>query len=130
MRASPGIDLVAVQEIREAISSHADRYLDRVFTAQELRDSRDRTGSFDLHRLAQRFAAKEATRKALRVDAEAIPWLAISVRAPTRTPATLELSGAAADLADRRGIEQLELSLARTASHGAAVVIAWEGEHR
>ena len=33
-----GIDLTSVDAVRESIEQHADRYLERVYTADELRD--------------------------------------------------------------------------------------------
>ena len=64
-----GTDLTSVPEVREAIAAHGDRYLQRIFAAEELVDARG-----DPRRLAARFAAKEAVLKVLRPDDDALPW--------------------------------------------------------
>ena len=53
-----GIDLIEVERIDHLIISHGQRFLERVYTEQELRDSNGRTPS-----LAGRMAAKEAVSK-------------------------------------------------------------------
>ena len=67
MRLRVGIDLVLVDSIREALDLHGDRYLERVYTAQEIADCRD-GDDVAPERLAARFAAKEAGMKALRLS--------------------------------------------------------------
>jgi holo-[acyl-carrier protein] synthase len=118
-----GTDLVRVATVRDAIAAHGERYLQRVFTPREVEDCR-MAGVVDPQRLAARFAAKEATLKALRAGDAAIPWPAVEVlRDPTGFPA-LALHGAAADLAARQGIAQLEVSLTHEEEYAAAVVVA------
>ncbi len=56
-----GIDTVEVAAVEAAIAAHGDRYLERVYTPREVADCNG-----DAERLAARFAAKEATFKALR----------------------------------------------------------------
>ena len=58
-----GIDMVAIDEVRESLRSHGERYLNRIYTEAELRDWRT-----DARRPAARFAAKEATMKAPQLD--------------------------------------------------------------
>ena len=61
--ATIGIDLVAVAEVQTSISMLGDRYLNRIFTSDEQRDARGQPSA-----LAIRFAAKEATLKALKAS--------------------------------------------------------------
>jgi holo-[acyl-carrier protein] synthase len=70
-----GIDLVDIDDVREALGTHGDRYLRRIYTEREIEESRGRP-----ERLAERFAAKEAALKFLRREDEAIPWRAVEVR--------------------------------------------------
>jgi holo-[acyl-carrier protein] synthase len=70
-----GIDLVDIDDVREALRTHGDRYLRRIYTERELEDSRGRP-----ERLAECFAAKEAALKAVRREDEAIPWRSVEVR--------------------------------------------------
>jgi holo-[acyl-carrier protein] synthase len=114
-----GIDLVETASVREAVAVHGDRYLDRVYTEAERLDS----GS-DPVLLAARFAAKEATMKALGRDDEPLPWRSIAVRRDAGGSPTLELRGAAAALAQTRGVRSLSLSMTHEPQHAAAVVLA------
>jgi holo-[acyl-carrier protein] synthase len=114
-----GIDLVDIDEVNAALKTHGQRYLVRVFTDEERRECGQ-----DAHRLAARFAAKEATMKALDRGDQAIPWRSIGVRRTASGRPLLELSGAAAELARRRGITELSVSLTHERSSAAAVVVA------
>jgi len=101
------------------VARHGDRFLERVYTLQERVDSRR-----DPARLAARFAAKEATMKALGRTDEGIGWQSIEVlRDPAGRP-SIRLSGAAAELAISRGVTSLAVSLGRARRHAAAVVVA------
>ena len=112
-----GIDLVAVAEVAEAIATHGDRYLRRVYTARERADCRD-----DPARLAARFAAKEAVRKALRGDG--VAWPSVEVRLETDGSPSLHLYGRAAELAETAGLAEFAVSLTHEAGLAAAVVVA------
>lgn len=114
-----GIDLVNPEEVSASLAAHGERYLTRVYTEAERRDC----GS-DPRRLAARFAAKEATLKALRWDAEPLPWRSIGVVRDDLGRASICLSGPAAELAERRGLRHLDLSYIHRRSIAAAVVLA------
>jgi holo-[acyl-carrier protein] synthase len=119
MTTQVGIDLVHTDEVREAVLVHGERYLNRVYTEQERRDC----GS-DPWRLAARFAAKEAAMKALGRDGEPLPWRAIGVRTNASGASSLDLHGAAAALARRRGAVSLSVTLIHEGPLAAAVVLA------
>ena len=75
-------------------------------------------------RLAARFAAKEATMKALGVGLGAFGFREVEVRtAPTGAP-SLSLSGRAAEVAASRGVSALHLSITHTGRLAEAVVAA------
>jgi holo-[acyl-carrier protein] synthase len=115
-----GTDLVRVASIEEAIATHGERYLARLFTERELADC---AGAPE--RLAARYAAKEATLKVLRPGPEdSIPWAEIEV---VRNPAgwvELSLSGAAAQLAGVSDLGGFTVSLTHEVDYASAVVIA------
>lgn len=113
-----GIDLVSVREVEESIAEHGERYLTRVYTEQELFDSRSQP-----HRLAARFAAKEATMKALGIGDEGISWRSIAVSHGAHGEPDIELSGEIAQLAKGRGMQSLAVSLTHERDHAAAVVV-------
>ncbi len=123
-RVAIGVDLVSVAEVEESIRVHAGRYLRRVYTSDELRECATSGGAPDARRLAACFAAKEAALKVLRIDDEAVAWREIGVRRRCGGATELELTGAAAELARRRGAASIEVSLARQGEFAAAVVVA------
>jgi holo-[acyl-carrier protein] synthase len=120
-----GIDLVHVPTIAEAVAEHGQRYLERVYTSQEVADcTRDGEPLPDPLRLAARFAAKEAAMKVLEVGDAAVPWPSIEVvRNPGAAP-TLELHSPAADMAEKAGITALALSFSHEDAYATAIVVA------
>jgi holo-[acyl-carrier protein] synthase len=112
-----GVDLVEIDEVRDSIQAFGERYLGRVFTPAE----QNECGS-NPARLAERYAAKEAILKALQVDG-AVPLAAIDTRAHGRDGLMVRLDGAAAELAGRRGVERIGVSISRRRGHAAAVAI-------
>jgi holo-[acyl-carrier protein] synthase len=121
-----GVDLAEVTRVRAAIENPRTgaRFLARIFTAgeQAYADGRGR-GRFESY--AARFAAKEATMKALGVGWGArASWLDIEVvRARGERP-VLVLRGNAASTAAAAGIVRLHLALTHTAETALAQVIA------
>lgn len=117
-----GIDLTSVSQVRDSLRDFGDRYLHRVFTTTEIADcavSRD-----PVPHLAARFAAKEATIKALRVDGAQPPWTSIEVRSHSSGWCDMHLTGRAARLAEHRGIDRLDVSLSHEGDLAVAVVVA------
>jgi holo-[acyl-carrier protein] synthase len=118
-----GMDLVALDDVRDSLATHGDRWLRRVYTERELDDCR-RGASLSVAGLAMRFAAKEATLKVLPARDVAVPWRAIEVRrVPGARTVGLVLHGVAAQLADSSGIGDLRLDVSRSAGHAVAVVV-------
>lgn len=114
-----GCDLVEPQAVRESIAAFGDRYLDRVFTPDERRQSGD-----DPERLAGRFAAKEAVVKVLRpAPTEPVDLRDVAVLHDEHGAPTVVLSGTALVLADRQGLGTIAVSLSheRGLAMGTAV---------
>src|SRR5258707_14562827 len=97
-----GTDLVSVETVRGSIDTHAEHYLERVYTEQEVEDCRT-SGGLDAERLAGRVAAKEATLKGLRPREQGISWNAIEGRRDPSGWGELERSGPPAAAAARGG---------------------------
>lgn len=119
---SVGIDLTSVDDVRQSLHDFGERFLQRVFTSAELADcsiSRD-----PAPRLAARFAAKEATIKALKVDGPQPPWTSMAVRRHPSGWCDMQLTGPAARLAEERGIGALAVSLSHDGDIAAAIVVA------
>ncbi len=120
---SVGIDLVQLSRIRESITTFGDRFLRRVFTEGEIAYA---SAAPDLapSRLAARFAAKEATLKALDLVERGVGWREIEVtRGPSGAP-SLVLHGNARAAADEAGASDLSLSLSHEGDYATAVVIS------
>jgi holo-[acyl-carrier protein] synthase len=124
MTISIGIDLTSSDAVAESLHAHGTRYLERVYTDRERRDCVRQAGHPDADRLAARFAAKEATLKALRREDEPIPWTSIGVCSDGAGRPSLELTGPAAALARHRGVAGLSVSLTHEGQFAAAVVVA------
>lgn len=118
-----GVDIVAVDEVQDALSHFGDRYLTRVFTAHELACSTGE-GTVRARHLAARFAAKEATMKALGPTDWLPAWRSIEVHQEASGKCTLRLSGLAAELARRARLSEFAVSLSHEGNLAAAVVFA------
>ena len=119
-----GLDLVAVASIDVSLqATYRDRYLDRVYTEQEVLDCQSASG-LDAERLAARFAAKEATLKVLPAADEGLSLRTIEVRREPSGRVYLELTGRALELATEAGVIDLALSLTHEGGFAAAVVVA------
>lgn len=120
-----GMDLAEVDRMLAAVDGrHGARFRDRVYTAEEQRycDSRGRGRG---QSYAARFAAKEATMKALGVGwGKDAAFCEIEVCREVSGRPSLALSGGAAATARRMGITHLHLSLTHTAGLAAAFVVA------
>jgi holo-[acyl-carrier protein] synthase len=116
-----GIDVVEIDSVQEAVTSHGHRYLDRVYTTREQRDC-----AADPELLALRFAAKEAVLKVLEpTPGDPIPWSSIDV--VDDHGARVSLSGPAQELARRRALGPVEVSFARAGGQAMAFALAPAG---
>lgn len=119
-----GIDAVDVGRLRRVLDRRP-RLAERVFTDAERAYAS--AASDPGPRLAARFAAKEAVAKALGTGIGTVSWRQVEVVRDERGAPALQLSGAAADLAARRGVARWHLSLTHTDAVAVASVVA-EGE--
>lgn len=119
-----GVDVVSVSEVLQALERFGDRYVQRVFTVREATYCHAASGRAAAARFAVRFAAKEATLKALRPEAPSADWRSIEVQRHASGWCDVILHGEMAALAAREGIETLALSMSHDADHATAVVVA------
>lgn len=117
-----GIDICEVPRIGASISRFGNRFIERVFTAAEIRYCQSKKNSVE--RFAARFAAKEAAMKALGTGASrGVTWTSIEVaHAPGGRP-TLHLHRHAAEIAARLGVQRISLSITHSESSAIAIVI-------
>jgi holo-[acyl-carrier protein] synthase len=119
-----GVDIIHIPRIAAAIERHGERFLRRVFTAQELEYCNGRPPE-----LAARFAAKEAASKALGVgirtlSRHGISWHEAEVVNGLYGKPDLRLHGRAAQLANMLGLRTWALSLAHEREFAIAFVVA------
>jgi holo-[acyl-carrier protein] synthase len=114
-----GIDLVLAEEVRESLQIYGESYVRRVYT-----DTEQEECGRDPRLLASCFAAKEATMKALGRGDEPLSWRSIGVIRDAGGRPAVELTGEAAALACRRGVETLHLSTTFHRSAAVAIVLA------
>ncbi len=121
-----GIDMIEVERVRAAIEREKTgaRFKARVFTAGEIAYCESR-GRARYQSYAARFAAKEATMKALGTGWNRhVGWGDIEVTRERGGPPAIVLSGKAADFARRRNVKGFHLSITHTAAGAIAHVIA------
>jgi len=116
MTAGVGIDLIEVDRIERALERYPN-LAGRLFSDDEL--AYCRCHGRPARHLAARFAAKEATVKALGLD----HFSPSEIEVVAGKPPTLLLRGSAAAAARERGLE-LRLSLTHAREMAAAVVVA------
>jgi holo-[acyl-carrier protein] synthase len=117
-----GIDVVEIARVERALARDHGRFAARVFTARE-RAFCERFARPAPH-FALRFAAKEAVMKAVGTGwARGVRWADIEVVPDATGGPALELHGAVAALAARRGTARAHLAFSRSRSHALAVVL-------
>lgn len=128
MKASPGrigTDIILVADIQDWIDRFGSRFLNRIFTLKEQEYCKSRTStSATAQCFAARFAAKEATIKVLRPEIGWLDWCTIEVERYEQGYCDIVLHQEAAELARRRGIVALSLSMSHEPEYATAVVIA------
>src|SRR6266851_2630101 len=118
-----GTDLMETRRVQESIDRYGDRFLERIFTPEEIaycqRKRKNAAESF-----AARFAAKEAGAKALGTGiSRGVSWKEFEVRREASGRPTLHLSGRAAERAEAMGVVRTELSLTHSRSTAMALVV-------
>jgi holo-[acyl-carrier protein] synthase len=117
-----GIDLIEIDRVQNALDRWGDRFLNRIYTTGEIDYCNGRA-----ERLAARFAAKEATMKALGTGIRGISWCEIEVSREKGQPPKLTLHGRTAGVATDAGITDLALSLSHSKAYAVACVIGRVG---
>src|SRR5262245_42350503 len=120
-----GVDIIEIARIKRALDEFGERFLRRVFTERERERYRTRVSE-----LAARFAAKEATSKALGTGIVGIHWREMEVLPNRRGKPVLILHGQAAERAERLGLSDFSVSLTHSRTDAMAFVVAIKGHHR
>jgi holo-[acyl-carrier protein] synthase len=117
-----GVDLVEIARFRKVLERTKDRFVQRVFTAEEqtfCNSHHDPVPHF-----AARFAAKEAAFKALGTGwAKGITWRDAEVLREESGAPVMVLHGEAQKLAAAKGARTVHVSLSHTENSAVATVI-------
>lgn len=114
-----GIDVIEIARIQRTLDDFGERFLRRVYTEHE----RERYGD-RVPELAARFAAKEATSKALGTGIRGIRWREMEVVSNRRGKPILVLHGQAAERATKLGLYSFDISLTHSRTEAIAFVVA------
>jgi holo-[acyl-carrier protein] synthase len=119
---SIGIDITEVRRVREVLE-RTPRFTKRVFTEKE-RAYCDSRGAVAAQHYAARFAAKEATLKALQTGwTGGIAWQDIEVSAREGGAPFLILHGRVREIYEQSGATAAHLSISHTTEHAIAQVV-------
>ena len=116
-----GTDIVRVARMQQSLDKHGERFARRILTEHELvgYQHANKPANF----LAKRFAAKEATAKAMGTGfRDGLSLKHINVGHDAQGKPLLEFSGLAADFMAEKGIKEAHISLADEQEYAVAFV--------
>jgi holo-[acyl-carrier protein] synthase len=114
-----GIDIIEVERVRKVFEKHGERFLHRVFTENEILQSRGK-----IPRLAGRFAAKEAISKALGTGLHGVKWREMEIVQLRSGRPSVRLHGFAKLRAQQLGLSAFDVSIADLAQTSIAIAVA------
>ncbi|MDQ3693270.1 MAG: holo-ACP synthase [Chloroflexota bacterium] len=114
-----GIDIIEIARIQRALDDFGDRFLRKVYTEREQAWYGSRVPE-----LAARFAAKEATSKALGTGIRGVYWREMEIISNRRGKPVLVLHGNAAARAAHLGLIAFDVSLTHSRTEAMAFVVA------
>lgn len=117
-----GTDLVRVSRIAASLEKFGEAFLRRSFTEAEIAYA-TASSVATAERLAARFAAKEATVKALGLVEQPRDWREIEVCRSSSGACEIELHGEVREAADRLGATTFALSLSHDGDYAIATVL-------
>ena len=122
-----GVDLVSIKRIERVILRWGDRFIQRVFTLDEIDFCARRSPSFSA--FALRFAAKEAFSKAIGLGMrKGLKWRDIEIfNYPSGKPG-LTLHGKSSEICQKTGVTRIHLSLSDEGDYGVAMVVIENGD--
>lgn len=113
-----GIDLVEINRLETLNPAIRRRFLERVFTPQELADAQGRIDT-----LCGRFAAKEAVVKALGSGIGPVTWQEIEILRGAEGEPQLQLHGEAQRRATALDLGTWSISISHTRDYAVAVAV-------
>ena len=113
-----GVDIIEIERVRGVLAHHGDRFLQRVFTEQEIQQCRGKA-----LKIAGRFAAKEAISKALGTGMHGISWRELEIVQLSTGRPSVRLYGNASMRARELGLSAFDVSISDLASFSIAVAV-------
>lgn len=118
-----GTDIIEVVRIGEMIERHGERFLQRVYTEQEIRYCGRRRAA--IQHYAGRWAAKEAVVKTLGTGiSKGIGFRDIEICSLKSGQPYIELHGKAAEIARRMGIDRILITISHCRAYATATAVA------
>lgn len=114
--------MIEVSRVRQTVG-RTPRFAERVFTERE-REYCESRGAAAAQSYAARFAAKEATLKALKTGwRDGIKWHDVEITSDELGAPSLILTGKAKEIFDSMNANAIHLSLSHTTEHAIAQVV-------
>lgn len=117
MKITCGTDIIEIDRIRKAIESLGDKFLNEIYTSKEIEYCEKHKGQKYEH-YAARFAAKEATFKAISEFTHNIEWNKIEVENMINGRPKLNL------MFNTDYLEKIDISISHCKAYASANVIA------
>ena len=117
MKQCVGTDIIEINRIDQAIKRWGARFLQRIFTDQEITLYHNKPSS-----LAARFAGKEAVIKALSSQKGRFAWKDIEILSEPGGKPSVKLYGRAQKHANSLGLNNLDISLSHCREYAIAFV--------
>jgi holo-[acyl-carrier protein] synthase len=113
-----GTDIIEITRIRQAIERYGERFLNRVYTKDELK-----IYGHHAHSLAASFASKEAVMKLLGTGNKGVAWREIeTLNHPSGKP-YIRLNGRAEKVAKNLGLKEIDVSMSHSKAYATATAI-------
>ena len=117
-----GVDIFKIQRVKDMIKRKKRNVLEKIFTQNEIQRAKQ-SGRY-AEQLASFFAGKEAVFKALNFSwADGIKWTDMEIINDERGPPSVNLMGKAYEVAVRREIREIFLSLSYETDYAICVCI-------
>jgi holo-[acyl-carrier protein] synthase len=113
-----GVDIIEIERIRQAIERWGERFLNKVYTKEELNIYGHRA-----HSLAASFASKEAVMKVLGTGNRGVAWREIETLYHPSGKPLIKLNGRAKQQAEKMGIKEIDVSLSHSRDNAVATAI-------
>jgi len=118
-----GTEIAECLRIARMIERHGELFINRVYTADEVRYCQSRRQS--TQHFAARWAAKEAVLKALGIGARrGGAWTEIEIRNVSSGQTAVAVRGAVKDIVEQLGVSKVLVSVAHCRTHATAYALA------